>query len=206
MICQRSLSCSSMTWYCKEKPLVWSADEVTDSSKNYLQLMYIKFIDADYLFCFSAKSHCQSHCGQTVQSETLTWKWPIWNGRSKGMSQMGLRHWLQSKVGCKCKSQKWISPIVQWTHCMMHWETLASKQLSPELNDVNDIIAIVNYVETQPIKDQIFSTLCEEMGSGHTTVLHHSTAQWLSWEKVLSMIFELQHEICFFSKEERPQV
>ena len=76
---------------------------------------------------------------------------------------------------------KRVSPNVQWTHCMIHREALASKQLSPELNDVmTDVIATVNYIKTRPVKARIFSALCEEMGSDHTAVLFHSESRWLS--------------------------
>lgn len=75
---------------------------------------------------------------------------------------------------------------------MIHREALASKQPSPELNDVmTDIIATVNYIKTRPVKSRIFSALCKEMGSDHTAVLFHSESQWLSLGKVLSGVFEL---------------
>ncbi len=52
---------------------------------------------------------------------------------------------------------KRVSPNMQWTHCMIHREALASKQMSPELNDVmTDIIATVNYIKTRPVKALIF--------------------------------------------------
>ena len=66
---------------------------------------------------------------------------------------------------------KCISPDVQWTHCMIHRKALASKQLSPDLNDLmTDVIATVNYIKTRPVKGRIFLALCEEMASDHTAV------------------------------------
>lgn len=98
---------------------------------------------------------------------------------------------------------KRISPNVQWTHCMIHREALASKQLSPKLNDVmTHVIATVNYIKTRPVKARIFSALCEEMGSDHTAILLHSKSRWLSRGKVLSRIFELRDEIRIFLQEE----
>ena len=98
---------------------------------------------------------------------------------------------------------KRVSPDLQWTHCMIHREALASKQLSPELNDaMTDVIATVNHIKTRPVKAQIFSALCEEMGSDHTALLFHSESRWLSRGKVLSRVFELRVEICKFLQEE----
>ncbi len=80
---------------------------------------------------------------------------------------------------------KRVSPNVQWTHCMIHREALASKQVSPELKDVmTDIIATVNYIKTRPVKALIFCALCEEMASDHTAILFHSESRWLSHGKV----------------------
>ena len=98
---------------------------------------------------------------------------------------------------------KRVSPNVQWTHCMIHREALASKQLGPELNDVmSDIIATVNYIKTRPVKSQIFSALCEVMGSACTAVLFHSESWWLSRGKVLSRVSELRDEIRIFLEED----
>lgn len=36
---------------------------------------------------------------------------------------------------------KHVSQIVQLTHCMMHWEVLASKEMSPKLKDVRQVIS-----------------------------------------------------------------
>lgn len=81
-------------------------------------------------------------------------------------------------------------------YCTIHCGALVSKQLSPELNDVmTDVIATVNYIKTQPVKAQIFSALCKEMGSNHTAVLFHSESRWLPRGKVLSRVFELRDEI-----------
>ncbi|KAE8287193.1 Zinc finger BED domain-containing protein 5 Transposon-derived Buster1 transposase-like protein [Larimichthys crocea] len=102
---------------------------------------------------------------------------------------------------------KRVSPNVQWTHCMIHREALASKQLSPDLHDVmTDVITTVNYIKTRPVKARIFSALCEEMGSDHTAVLFHSESRWLSRGKVLSRVFELRDEICIFLEEEENEL
>lgn len=46
------------------------------------------------------------------------------------------------------------------THCIIHREALASRELSPELNDVVKIIVnTVNYIKTRPLKSHIFKIL-----------------------------------------------
>lgn len=91
----------------------------------------------------------------------------------------------------------------QWTHCLIHREALASKELSPELNSVlTDVITTVNYIKSRPLKSRILSSICEEMGSQHTALLWHSECRWLSRGKVLSRVFELKDEIGVFLTEE----
>ena len=96
---------------------------------------------------------------------------------------------------------KHVSPNVHWTHCMIGLlrGTLASKLLSPELNNVmTDIIAAVNSIKTRSVKSRIYPALCEEMGSAYTAVLFHCQSRWLSRGKILSRVFELRDEIRIF--------
>ncbi|KAL7377055.1 hypothetical protein ABVT39_020828 [Epinephelus coioides] len=98
---------------------------------------------------------------------------------------------------------KRVSPNAQWTHCVIHREALASRQMSPELNDVlTDVIRVVNFIKTRPLKARLFSTLCDEMVASHSAVLFHSEARWLSQGKVLSRVFELREEIRVFLEDE----
>ncbi|KAI4809512.1 hypothetical protein KUCAC02_018388 [Chaenocephalus aceratus] len=99
---------------------------------------------------------------------------------------------------------KRVAPDAQWTYCLIHREALASRQLSPDLNEIfNEVVSMVIFIKTRPLKARLFSTLCEEMGADHTAVLFHSEARWLFRGKVLSHVFELQAEIRLFLEEER---
>lgn len=84
---------------------------------------------------------------------------------------------------------KRLSPNAQWTHCFIHGEALAARQIIPELNAVlTDVISVVNFTKTRPLKTQFFSALCDEMGAGHSAVLLHSEARWLSRGKVIASV------------------
>ncbi|KAI4804158.1 hypothetical protein KUCAC02_025795 [Chaenocephalus aceratus] len=99
---------------------------------------------------------------------------------------------------------KRVAPDAQWTHCVIHREALASRQLSPDLNEIfNEVVSVVNFIKTRPLKACLFSALCEEMGAVHTAVLFHSEARWLSRGKVLTLVYELRAEIRLFLEEER---
>ncbi|GFU23708.1 SCAN domain-containing protein 3 [Trichonephila clavipes] len=53
------------------------------------------------------------------------------------------------------------SPLCIWTHCMIHREALASKEISPGLNIVlMTIVTVVNYIKMRPPKiKNLFWTL-----------------------------------------------
>jgi hypothetical protein len=56
-----------------------------------------------------------------------------------------------------CALIKQSAPEAVWTHCMIHWESLAKKDLCPELYEVlNVVIKSVNYIKTQPLKSRFF--------------------------------------------------
>ena len=61
-----------------------------------------------------------------------------------------------------------VAPDAHLTHCIIHREALASRQISPELNEVlTEVVSVVNFTKTRRLKAQQFSALCEEMGADH---------------------------------------
>lgn len=181
-------------------------DEATDGNKDCLLITYVRFIDGDdmreeLLFCKQVPGRATAEelfkiIDSYLKEANLKWEDCVGICTDGAQAMAGKRRGLQALI-------KRVSPNVQWTHCMIHRKALASKQLSPKLNDVmTDVIATVNYIKTRPVKARIFSALCKEMGSNHTAVLFHSKSRWLSRGKVLSRVFELQDEIRIFLKEE----
>ena len=93
------------------------------------------------------------------------------------------------------------APDVIWTHCIIHREALASKELRVELNEVLQfVIESVNYIKTRPVKARFFSMLCDEMGADHITLLFYCESRWLSRGKVLTRVFKLRKELCFLGR------
>lgn len=87
-------------------------------------------------------------------------------------------------------------------HTVFYTEALASRHLSSELSEVmTDILGVVNFRKTRPLKTRVFSVVCEEMGAEHEAVLFHSEARWLSQEKVFSRVFELREKIKMFLEQ-----
>ena len=58
------------------------------------------------------------------------------------------------------------------THCVIHREMLASRKMSPELNNVlQDVIKIINHIKVRALNSRLFAQLCEEMDAEHTRLL-----------------------------------
>jgi hypothetical protein len=63
------------------------------------------------------------------------------------------------------------APEAMWTHCVIHRESLATKELFPELREMmGTVIKTVNYIKT-PSKCRLFAELFEEIGAQYQSFL-----------------------------------
>lgn len=190
----------------KDQRFALQVDEATDSNKDCLLIAYVRYVDTedlseDLLFCNYVPKRATADelfkiIDNYLREADLKWEDCVGICTDGAHAMAGTRCGLQSLI-------KRVAPRAVWTHCMIHREALASKQLSPELNAVlSDVITTVNYIKTRPLKARLFSALCEEMGSEYTAVLFHSEARWLSRGRVLSRVLVLKEEIRIFLEEE----
>jgi hypothetical protein len=55
------------------------------------------------------------------------------------------------------------SPETMWTHCMIHYESLARKELCLELSVMMDtVIRYVSFMKTHPLRGRL-AELCKEI-------------------------------------------
>lgn len=97
------------------------------------------------------------------------------------------------------------NPDLITTHCFLHREALVAKTLGIALKSVlDDIVKMVNFIKSRPVKSRLFSLLCEEMESPHVALIFHTEVRWLSRGRVLSRVYELKEEmLTFFTLEEK---
>ena len=96
-------------------------------------------------------------------------------------------------------------PSIITTHCFLHREVLMAKTLGTKLKEVFDqVVEMVNFIKTRPVKARVFELLCENMDSQHTRLLLHTEVRWLSRGRVLCRVLELHQELlAFFEKENK---
>jgi zinc finger BED domain-containing protein 5/7/8/9 len=190
----------------KEKAFGLQLDEATDINKDAHLICYIRFIDnddmvEDLLFCKNITAGAKAQDLFEILDNFMSENSVDWT-KCVGVCTDGAR----SMSGCYGGLQALIqnkAPDALWTHCIIHREALASKYLSPELNQVLEcVVNVVNYIKTRPLKSRFFKKLCEDMGAEHTSLLYYSSARWLSRGNMILRTFELREEMYVFIKEE----
>ena len=79
------------------------------------------------------------------------------------------------------------------THCVLHRDALAAKDIEPGLLDVmNTAVTIVYFVKTRATNSRLFTALCEEVGADHHSLFMHTEVRWLSHGWMLTRLFSLR--------------
>jgi len=182
-------------------------DESTDISNHAQLIAFIRVIDEDaiinqFLCCKELPTTTK---GQDI-FDTITAcleKYGLsWN-LCVGICTDGAPSMVGSVKGFTSLVEKQNPNIVR-THCFLHREVLVSKITQNELKEVlNQVIEMVNFIKTRPLKSRIFELLCKDMDSHYVRLLLHTEVRWLSKGKVLSRVIELQKELLIFFENEK---
>ena len=87
---------------------------------------------------------------------------------------------------------KSVSPRIMATHCMLHQQALASKDMEPDLHSVlNTAVTEVNFVKSRELQSYLFGRLCLDINAGHDSLLYPCEVRWVSHGKVLQRVYEL---------------
>ena len=105
------------------------------------------------LFCQAMEGHARGNdifnlVDNFFNDNNLSWNNCVGVCTDGAGAMIGNRIWLKAKVLN-------VAPHVTFTHCIIHRENLAAKNLRPEVNAVlNDAIQIVNFIKSQPLKSR----------------------------------------------------
>ena len=164
-------------------------DKYTDIRKNVQLLANVHFVGGDtirenFLFCKTLVKTTREEifCITTEYLENGNLQWEnfisIYTDRAAAM--VGRNKGLVNRV--KERNQN-----VIFTHCFLHCMTLVFKTLPAYL--------VLVFVKMRPVKNCLFALLCDEMGTEHATLLLHTEVSWLSQDKMLACVYELQQEL-----------
>jgi hypothetical protein len=83
---------------------------------------------------------------------------------------------------------------------MVHRESLATKELCPELSEVVDtVIKTVNYIKTRPLEIRLVAELCEKMGES----ISRSCFTVILWRgNNGARVYNSREEVALFLEEE----
>ena len=78
------------------------------------------------------------------------------------------------------------APNAEWTHCFLHKEALATKEILQERHEVlNLVVKCVNLIKARLLNHRLFSCPCANMDADHQALFLHSEVRWLSRGRVL---------------------
>lgn len=188
-------------------------DESTDVTNKAILLVYVKYIDheetklnEEYMTSIELPGHTKGRdifnaVDGYLKLHKLSWKDCV------GLCTDGAAAMTGYKQGLKSFVLKEAGTEVQITHCIIHREMLATKQLSPELNEVLlTVVKAVNLIRSKALNSRLFATLCDDMGSLHSKLLLHTEVRWLSRGRVLARFYELREEVCMFLDKNNPEL
>lgn len=180
-------------------------DESTDIASQSQLLVYVRYcwegeMIEDFLFCYAMPSRTTGEevfkaLDKFFSQSGLSWDCCIGICTDGAASMTGKHSGVVARV-------KQVMPDIRATHCMIHRESLASKNIGQPLSEVlSACITIINFIKSRPLSTRIFASLCEEMGAEHSNLLLHTEVRWLSRGKVIRRLFELREELLVFLTE-----
>nr|XP_054594228.1 SCAN domain-containing protein 3-like [Nothobranchius furzeri] len=169
---------SQLTDRVKRGKYALQLDEFIDVANSAQLLVFVRYsfdgkLHEDMRFCTTLSAKCTDGAAAML-------------GKNKGLKARVVQ----------------VAPHINFTHCIIHREVLASKSLDPELKTVlESATKIVNHIKSRPLNTRLFAALCNEMGSEHQSLLFHTEVRWLSRGNVLRRLFELRDAVRLFLLE-----
>ena len=182
-------------------------DQSTDVSNAAILLVFVRYcandnIHIDLLFCKEIPTRTTANevmrcLDSHFANKGIEWKKCVGVSTDDAASVTGVHHGVVKQIQDKAENAK-------WTHCFLHRQNLATRQMSPELHEVLSIaVKIVNYIKKNALHSQCFLALCDGLDSGHLQLLYHCEVRWFSKGRVLNRLFELRQQVYIFLSDKR---
>ena len=86
------------------------------------------------------------------------------------------------EVDSECEAMHWV----------IHREMLARRKMSLELNILQNVMKIINYIEIRAFNSRLLMQLYEEIDAEHTHLFLYTKVRWLSKGRSLARVFFLK--------------
>lgn len=185
-------------------------DESTDVTNMAQLLVFVRYdyheeIKEEFLFCKPLESNTKAENIFSVIDNYLSKIGVPWK-KCVGICTDGAKAMYGHLTGLAAKVKK-VARKCKRTHCVIHREALASKDMPESLHTVlKDAVKVINFIKARALNSRIFTLLCEDMGGKFKTLLLHTEVRWLSRGKILTRIFELRSEVFMFLSEKNNEM
>jgi hypothetical protein len=180
-------------------------DESTDAAGLDQLLVFVRYcfeenIQEEFMFCLPLSERCIGSDILKAVNDCFTAQDISW-ANCVGICTDGAVALTGHKKGFQAEVQQ-TGTHVNFIHCIIHREALASRDLEPKLHSVlQQVVKVVNFVKARPLKSRLFAVLCEEIQEDHKSLLLHSKVRWLSRGKVLKRLVEQKDEVRRFLQD-----
>lgn len=192
---------------CECNYFALQVDKSTDITNMAQLLVFIRFdyqseINEEFLFCKPLESNTKAEDIFNVIHEYIMQAGISWS-KCVGLCTDGAKGMSGHLSGLGARIKK-VAPECQSTHCVIHREALASKDMPANLKSVlTDSLKVINFIKARALHSRLFSLMCEDMGAKYQTLLLHTQVRWLSHGKILTRLFELlRSEVFRFLSEQ----
>jgi hypothetical protein len=181
-------------------------DESIDIASKAQLLAFIQVSDSDdimehVLFCHSLREKVTGEEifkvieDQFFMEQCILWQWCI-SICSDGAAAM------KGRLSGLVARAKNVNPSIEWNHCIIHRQALASKHMNPVFHKAMDeAVKVINFIESRPLNSRLFRQVCTDLDSENTTLLLHNEVHWLSHGNVLRGLFQLRGEVHLFLRD-----
>lgn len=153
--------------------------ESTDVSGEAILLGFVRCVKADKivedLFCYcSMPDHTTREAtfnaiDEKMKKYGLLWENVIGACTEGAPSMVGSRQGLVTRMAEKANEN------FKTTHCVIHREALAAKEISKPLSQtLKNAVGNINSIKTNPLYSRLLAAICDEMGSDHQRLLYHT--------------------------------
>lgn len=132
---------------------------------------------------------------QIFMDQCILWQWCIFTC-SDGAATMK-----QKLLALDGRTNN-VNQSIEWNHCIIHRQALASKHKNSVFHKTMDkAVKVINFIKSWPMNSRPFCQLCTDLNSEKTVLLLHSEVCWLSRENVLWRRFQLKVELRLFPRD-----